>query len=62
MPLASCRCALCQNKPKDGQHKPLDTARDVVPKNMSPKGRYALAIDWSDGHSSIYPYTQLLSS
>ena len=36
--------------------------KDVYPYKIEPKGNYAVAIVWSDGHkSSIYPYNTLLS-
>ena len=30
------------------------------PLSITPKGRYAVEIPWSDGHTSIYPYSLLL--
>ena len=36
-----------------------DIAQDVVAKDITPSGRYAVSIDWSDGHSSIYSYKLL---
>jgi Mrp family chromosome partitioning ATPase/DUF971 family protein len=38
-----------------------DIAEDVYPLSMNPVGNYALGINWSDGHSSLYPYEQLMS-
>jgi len=59
----SCNCALCV---EEFSGKPLikeDSIReDVYPYKIEPKGNYAVAIIWSDGHkSSIYPYERLLS-
>ena len=58
----ACRCALCV---EEMTGKPLlDPNRvpdDVYPLSMTPMGNYAVAIAWSDGHtSSIYPYTLLM--
>ncbi|RAP38884.1 hypothetical protein DID80_01465 [Candidatus Marinamargulisbacteria bacterium SCGC AAA071-K20] len=41
--------------------QPSDIPDDVYPLSMNPVGNYALGINWSDGHSSLYPYDQLLS-
>ena len=30
------------------------------PLSISPKGRYAVEVPWSDGHTSIFPYLVLL--
>lgn len=59
----ACNCALCID---EFSGKPLvkeDSIReDVFPHKIEPKGNYAVAIIWSDGHrSSIYPYERLLS-
>ncbi len=60
----ACHCALCI---EEFTGKPLikeGTIReDVYPTKIEPKGNYAVAIIWSDGHkSSIYPYQRLLSA
>ncbi|MFO8072365.1 MAG: P-loop NTPase [Polyangia bacterium] len=55
-----CPCALCQDehsgKPKMGID---DIPEDLHPTSISPMGNYAVAIDWSDGHNSIYPHEKL---
>ncbi|MBU4461449.1 MAG: P-loop NTPase [Verrucomicrobia bacterium] len=57
----ACACALCIDE-RTGE-KTLDPAtvpESVVPTRIEPMGNYAVAIHWSDGHtSSIYPYDTL---
>jgi DUF971 family protein len=58
-----CRCAACIDELSG---KALLNERsvpaEVFPGKIEPKGNYAVAIVWSDGHkSSIYPYSLLLS-
>lgn len=36
-----------------------DIPENIHPLSMNPVGNYALGINWSDGHSSLYPYEQL---
>jgi len=56
----ACRCAGCQATEKAaGTMRTPPAPADVIPVDMSPKGRYAINIDWSDGHSSIFTYAQL---
>ena len=57
-----CRCASCVEEFSGRQLlKPEDIAENVYPLRMQPMGNYAIAIQWSDGHSSsIYPYEVLL--
>ena len=59
----NCNCALCIDEfsgKKIMNEKNIDP--DVYPYKIEPKGNYAVAIVWSDGHrSSIYPYARLLS-
>lgn len=39
--------------------KPESVSEDIYPLSMNPVGNYALGINWSDGHSSLFPYEQL---
>lgn len=55
-----CRCALCVEE-FTGE-KILDVnkiPRDVSPRSFAPIGRYAVSIDWSDGHKSLFPFKQI---
>ncbi len=57
----ACSCAHCVDE-WSGE-KRLDTTSvpdDVHPLKVQPVGRYAIQIDWSDGHSTgIYSFRQL---
>ena len=57
----ACGCAVCVDE-WTGENR-LDAGavpEDVRPLKISPVGRYAIQIDWSDGHSSgIYPFRRL---
>lgn len=57
----SCQCAGCVDELSGARR--LDPARvpaDVRPLGMQPRGNYAVAIHWSDGHaSSIYPFSTI---
>lgn len=58
----ACRCAHCV---EEFSGKPLlDPAsipESIHPRSITPMGNYAVAITWSDGHSSsIYPYELLM--
>ena len=59
---AKCRCAKCED---EFTGKPLlDLASipdDIQIGSIGTVGNYALAIDWFDGHHSMYPYKQLES-
>jgi DUF971 family protein len=57
-----CRCALCIDEMSGEQVlKPEDVGEDIFPTQIQTMGNYAIAIHWSDGHtSSIYPYDLLL--
>lgn len=59
----ACRCAHCV---EEFSGKPLldpaSVPESIYPRSIVPMGNYAVAIVWSDGHSSsIYPYEQLLA-
>jgi DUF971 family protein len=57
----ACACAHCVDE-WSGEAR-LDVAsvpEDVHPLKIQPVGRYAIQIDWSDGHSTgIYSFRQL---
>ncbi len=56
-----CRCARCINE-MTGEPRldPASVSDDIYPTSIEPMGNYAVAISWSDGHtSSIYPYDGL---
>lgn len=58
----ACRCAHCI---EEFSGKPLldpaSVPETIYPRSITPMGNYAVAIAWSDGHSSsIYPYELLL--
>ncbi|MDJ0853308.1 MAG: DUF971 domain-containing protein [Myxococcota bacterium] len=57
----SCACAACVDE-WSGEERldPATVPEDVHPLKISPVGRYAIQVDWSDGHSSgIYPFERL---
>lgn len=58
----ACRCASCVEE-FSGRRllRDEDIKEDVHPTVMQQKGNYAVAVYWSDGHSSsIYPFARLL--
>lgn len=57
-----CRCANCVEEfTGRALLRPEDVPENVYPLRMQPMGNYAIAIQWSDGHSSsIYPYETLI--
>lgn len=59
----SCQCAACVEEFSGKKIlNEKEVPGDVYPLRIEPKGNYAVAIVWSDGHrSSIYPYQQILN-
>ena len=58
-----CRCAVCV---EETSGRPLldpdSVPEDIYPTAIQPMGNYAVAISWSDGHtSSIYPYDSIVA-
>ena len=57
----ACGCASCIDE-WTGEERldPESVPEDVHPLRIEPVGRYAIQIEWSDGHSSgIYPFRRL---
>ena len=57
----ACGCAVCVDE-WTGEYKldPGTVPGDVHPTRVTSVGRYAIGIDWSDGHASgIYPFERL---
>jgi len=57
----ACGCAVCVDE-WSGEERldPASVPEDVHPLRIQPVGRYAIQIEWSDGHGSgIYPFARL---
>ena len=57
----ACACAHCVDEWTGDARLDIATVpEDVHPLKIQPVGRYAIQIDWSDGHSTgIYSFRQL---
>ncbi len=57
----ACACAQCIDEWSGaGRLDPASVPEDVHPQKIESVGRYAIQIEWSDGHSSgIYPFRRL---
>mmetsp|Transcript_2687 Transcript_2687/g.8102 ORF Transcript_2687/g.8102 Transcript_2687/m.8102 type:complete len:511 (+) Transcript_2687:115-1647(+) len=57
----NCRCAVCIDEMTGVKVlRDEDVPEDVRPRTMRPVGNYATQIEWSDGHSSLYPYKKFV--
>lgn len=56
-----CKCALCIDE-MTGEQKllPHQVKESVKPKSIVPVGNYAVQIEWSDRHTSLYPYSRFV--
>jgi ATP-binding protein involved in chromosome partitioning len=57
----ACLCASCVDEwTGENRLDPTSVPEDVQPLKIESVGRYAIQIEWSDGHSSgIYPFRRL---
>ena len=55
-----CRCAVCVEEFTGRKLVTTQSVSDgVTPLSTAPIGRYAMSIDWSDGHKSLFPFRQI---
>lgn len=59
----SCRCAVCIDEMTGAKVlRDEDVSEDIQPRSIRAIGNYATQVDWSDGHSSLYPYTKFVKA
>ena len=57
-----CKCAVCVEEfTGRALLNPASIPESIKPLSLAPIGRYAMAVDWSDGHKALYPYKQILA-
>jgi len=55
-----CRCAVCvEELTGEALLDKSQVSRTVRPLGTAPIGKYAISVDWSDGHKSLYPFRQI---
>ncbi|KAJ1430408.1 P-loop containing nucleoside triphosphate hydrolase protein [Ochromonadaceae sp. CCMP2298] len=55
-----CRCAVCVEEMTGvALLNKASVNPQVKPVAMAPIGRYAMSVDWSDGHKALYPFRQI---
>jgi Mrp family chromosome partitioning ATPase/DUF971 family protein len=58
-----CKCAYCVDEYTGEQLvTDSDISDKIAPEAISRVGNYAVGVQWSDGHSSLYPYSTLLKT
>ena len=56
-----CRSALTRDEFTNKMLiKESDIPDDIYPLSINPVGNYAFGVNWSDGHSSLFPIDQLV--